>query len=142
MVPERIAYRLLLWLNLALGCSLAQIVSSWSRFTGLNLLTLIVKLPIDCDGVCARTLSVPYHSNYSRRLSVGFLYACLLLHDCLYSAAGDVEVKLVLLWTLVPVRTKQRPVLGTTTVFCRASCTLSAGPHFVAFAVPLSHLHN
>jgi hypothetical protein len=39
-------------------------------------------------------------------------------------------------------QTKQCPVLGTTAVFYRASCTLSAGPHFTAFAVPLSHLHD
>ena len=57
-------------------------------------------------------------------------------------AAGDVEVKMVLLWTLVPFKPNGAPFSEPQIVSCRTSCTSSAGPHFLAFAEPFARSHD
>lgn len=77
----------------------------------------------------------------------------LSLFDCLsyvsageaqsLGAAGDVKVKMVLLWTLVPFKPNGAPFSEPQFVSCRTSCTSSTtGPHFLAFAEPFARLHD
>lgn len=56
-----------------------------------------------------------------------------------FLADGDVEVKVVSLWTLAPVEPNVAP-FPEPRLSCRASCVLTAGPHFIAFAVPLMRI--
>lgn len=116
-------------------------MSTWVRYTGANhganheCSWSFVMLCARSVWILSRLVSPLYPGKY------GVVpHMCVHCRDAaLFEEGGDVKVR----WCLCCCgpRFHSNPTVSRsrnhyTTVFCRASCNIPAGPHFVAFAVP------